>query len=47
VKSKKGVRMQPLKPIKITRSKEKITNRTGLPLIEELVEKLGLRERIV
>ena len=37
--------MQPLKPFKITRSKEKITNKIGLPLIEQLAEKLGLREK--
>jgi len=37
--------LQPLKPFKITRSKEKITNKIGLPLIEQLAEKLGLREK--
>ena len=45
MKREKGEMMQPLKPIKITRSKEKITNRIGLPLIEQIVEKLGLREK--
>ena len=38
--------MQPLKPFKITRSKEKITNKIGLPLIEQLAEKIKLREKI-
>ena len=38
--------MQPLKPFKVTRSKEKITNRIGLPLIEQIAEKLKLREKI-
>lgn len=35
-----------LKPIKITRSKEKLSNRIGVPLIEELVGKFRLREKI-
>jgi len=35
----------PLKPFKVTRSKEKITNRIGLPLIEQLAERLRLREQ--
>ncbi len=35
-----------LKPIKITRSKEKLSNRIGVPLIEELVCKFRLREKI-
>jgi len=38
--------LQPLKPFKVTRSKEKITNRIGLPLIEQIAEKLKLREKI-
>ena len=38
--------MQPLKPIKVTRSKEKITNRIGLPLIEQISERIKLREKI-
>lgn len=37
--------MLPLKPFKVTRSKEKITNRIGLPLIEQLAERLRLREQ--
>ncbi|MHB8930944.1 MAG: IS1380 family transposase [Melioribacteraceae bacterium] len=35
-----------LKPIKVIRSKEKLSNRIGVPLIEELVRKFRLRERI-
>jgi hypothetical protein len=35
-----------LKPIKISRSKEKLSNRIGVPLIEELVRKFRLREKI-
>lgn len=35
-----------LKPIKVTRSKEKLSNRIGVPLIEEIVSKLFLRERM-
>ena len=35
-----------LKPIKITRSKERLSNRIGVPLIEEITQKLGLREKI-
>lgn len=34
-----------LKPIKVTRSKEKLSNRIGVPLIEEIVSKLQLREK--
>jgi hypothetical protein len=46
VKRKTGENLQPLKPFKITRSREKITNRIGLPLIEQLAEKLKLRKKI-
>jgi hypothetical protein len=46
VKRKTGEKLQPLKPFKITRSKEKITNKIGLPLIEQIAEKLDLREKI-
>jgi len=35
-----------LKPIKVTRSKEKISNRIGVRLVEEIVEKLYIREKI-
>lgn len=35
-----------LKPIKVSRSKEKLSNRIGVPLIEELIRKLRLREKI-
>jgi len=35
-----------LKPIKVSRSKEKISNRIGVPLVEEIVEKLRIREKI-
>lgn len=35
-----------LKPIKITRSKEKLSNRIGVPLIEELIRRFGIREKI-
>lgn len=38
--------LQRLKPIKVTRSKEKLSNRIGVPLIEEIVWKLRLREKI-
>ncbi len=38
--------MRPLKRFKITRSKEKLSNRIGLPLIEEIIEKLEIREEI-
>ena len=34
------------KPIKITRSNEKLSNRIGVPLIEELAGRLRLREKI-
>lgn len=37
---------KPLKPVKITRSQEKLSNRIGLPLIEEIVYKLKLREDV-
>lgn len=35
-----------MNPIKVKQSKEKISNRIGLPIIEELVEKIRLREKI-
>lgn len=35
-----------LKPIKVTRSKEKLSNRIGVPLVEGIVEKLYIREKI-
>lgn len=38
--------MRPQKPIKITRSKEKLSNRIGLPIVEELIKKLRIRETI-
>jgi hypothetical protein len=38
--------LKPLKPIKITRSQEKLSNRIGLPLIEEIIDKLHLRSEI-
>src|SRR4030043_1856281 len=38
--------LKALKPLKIVRSKEKLSNRIGVPLIEELVRKFGIRERI-
>jgi hypothetical protein len=38
--------LKPLKPIKITRSQEKLSNRIGLPLVEEIVDKLHLRSEI-
>jgi hypothetical protein len=38
--------MQRLKPIKITQSKEKLSNRIGLPLVWEIIEKLKLRKEI-
>lgn len=40
------VKLLPLKPIKVTRSKEKLTNRIGLPLIEQIAERIKLREKI-
>jgi hypothetical protein len=38
--------MRALKRFKITRSKEKLSNRIGLPLIEEIIEHLELRKAI-
>lgn len=38
--------MRPLKRIKVTRSKEKLSNRIGLPLIEQIIEHLDLRKTI-
>lgn len=35
-----------IKPIKVTRIKEKLSNRIGVPLVEEIVSKLDLREKI-
>lgn len=35
-----------LKPIKITRSKEKLSNRIGVPLVEELISVFRIREKI-
>jgi len=40
------IMLRRLKPIKITRNKEKLSNRIGVPLIEELIQKLGIREKI-
>jgi len=34
------------KPIKITRSKEKLSNRIGVPLVEELISVFRIREKI-
>lgn len=34
------------KPIKVTRSKERISNRIGVPLVEEIIERMGLREKV-
>lgn len=34
------------KPLKVTRSKERISNRIGVPLVEEIIERLGLREKV-
>lgn len=38
--------MRPLKRFKITRSKEKLSNRIGLPLIEQIIDHLEIREQI-
>ena len=38
--------LQRLKPIKVTRSKEKLSNRIGVPLIEEIVLELRIREKM-
>lgn len=38
--------MRALKRFKITRSKERLSNRIGLPLIEEIIEHLDLRKAI-
>ena len=38
--------MRALKPFKITRSKEKLSNRIGLPLIEQIIEHLKIRKAI-
>lgn len=38
--------MRPLKRFKVTRSKERLSNRIGLPLVEEIIEHLDLRKAI-
>jgi len=38
--------MRPLKRFKVTRSKERLSNRIGLPLIEEMIIQLKLRDLI-
>jgi len=38
--------MRPLKRFKVTRSKERLSNRIGLPLIEEIIIQLKLRDLI-
>ncbi|HNV63186.1 MAG: IS1380 family transposase [Rikenellaceae bacterium] len=38
--------MRPLKRFKITRSKERLSNRIGLPIIEEIIEHLDVRAAI-
>ncbi len=38
--------MRPLKRFKVSRSKERLSNCIGLPLIEEIIIKLKLREWI-
>jgi Transposase DDE domain group 1 len=43
--TKKIPMLHKLKPIKVTRSKEKLSNRIGVPLVEEIVSKLRLREK--
>ncbi len=45
-KPKTEIKLQPLKPIKVSKSKEKITNRIGLPLVEQIAERIKLREKI-
>ncbi len=38
--------MRPLKRFKVTRSKERLSNRIGLPLVEEIIKHLDLRKAI-
>jgi hypothetical protein len=38
--------MRPLKRFKVTRSKERLSNRIGLRLVEEIIEHLDLRKAI-
>lgn len=38
--------MRPIKRFKVTRSKERLSNRIGLPLVEEIIEHLDLRKAI-
>lgn len=38
--------MKPIKRFKVIRSKEKLSNRIGLPLVEEIIEHLDLRKAI-
>ncbi|MFN3693941.1 MAG: IS1380 family transposase [Ignavibacterium sp.] len=38
--------MRPLKRFKVARSKERLSNRIGLPLIEEIIIKLKLRDKM-
>lgn len=38
--------MKPLKRIKVIGSKEKLSNRIGIPLVEEIVDRLEIREAI-
>ncbi|MEG8947211.1 hypothetical protein [Rosettibacter firmus] len=38
--------MKPIEPIKIQRSEERLSNRIGLPIIEELVRRVKIREEI-
>ncbi len=38
--------MRPVKRFKITRSKERLSNRIGLPIIEEIIENLDVRAAI-
>jgi hypothetical protein len=38
--------MRSLKRFKVTRSRERLSNRIGLPLVEEIIEHLDLRKSI-
>lgn len=46
ISNKNPTTMKALKPFKITRSKEKLSNRIGLPLIEQIIEHLKIRKAI-
>jgi hypothetical protein len=44
--TKLTIKMRPLKRFKVTLSKERLSNRIGLPLVEQIIEHLDLRNAI-